>query len=90
MEVKPKKEKKKKYVRTAAGETWEDPSLQEWDPGKFIFLVPSSCQLYLILLFELVEYDELGMQMKQACRSITMKCNHPELCCNSEQQADSQ
>ena len=36
MEVKPKKEKRKKYIRTAAGETWEDPTLQEWDPGKVV------------------------------------------------------
>lgn len=29
-----KKDRKKKFVRTAAGETWEDPTLAEWDPGE--------------------------------------------------------
>lgn len=37
MEVVPKREKKekkpKKIIRTAAGETWEDPSLEEWEKG---------------------------------------------------------
>ena len=32
---KEKKEKKKKYVRTAAGQVWEDHSLAEWDTGTF-------------------------------------------------------
>ncbi|CAH8479378.1 unnamed protein product [Schistosoma guineensis] len=27
--------KKKKYIRTAAGATWEDPTLVEWDPNDF-------------------------------------------------------
>nr|CAH8832198.1 unnamed protein product [Trichobilharzia regenti] len=27
--------KKKKYIRTAAGVTWEDPTLSEWDPNDF-------------------------------------------------------
>lgn len=31
---KKKKDKKKKIVRTAAGVVWEDPSLEEWDPGR--------------------------------------------------------
>ena len=31
---KEKKEKKKKFIRMAAGQTWEDQSLLEWDPGK--------------------------------------------------------
>jgi hypothetical protein len=31
---KKKKDKKKKFVRTAAGVIWEDPSLDEWDAGK--------------------------------------------------------
>jgi len=32
--VQPRKEKKKKkFVRMAAGTTWEDQSLAEWDPG---------------------------------------------------------
>lgn len=30
-----KKEKKKKFVRIAAGLTWEDDSLTEWDPNDF-------------------------------------------------------
>lgn len=33
MTGKQKKEKKKKFVRMAAGKVWEDQSLQEWDPG---------------------------------------------------------
>lgn len=37
METVPKREKKekkpKKIIRTAAGETWEDPSLEEWEKG---------------------------------------------------------
>ncbi|XP_053408169.1 RNA-binding protein 42-like isoform X1 [Mercenaria mercenaria] len=32
---KEKKEKKKKFIRMAAGTTWEDPSLGEWDPDDF-------------------------------------------------------
>lgn len=32
---KAKKEKKKKFVRTAAGVVWEDPTLAEWDPADF-------------------------------------------------------
>lgn len=32
---KEKKEKKKKFVRTAAGQTWEDPTLAEWDTDDF-------------------------------------------------------
>lgn len=28
-----RKEKKKKFVRLAAGTTWEDPTLAEWDQG---------------------------------------------------------
>lgn len=39
MEVVPKREKKekkpKKIIRTAAGETWEDPSLEEWEKDDF-------------------------------------------------------
>ncbi|KAI7854719.1 hypothetical protein BDC45DRAFT_440394 [Circinella umbellata] len=30
-----KKKKKKPVVRAAAGETWEDPTLQEWDDNDF-------------------------------------------------------
>ena len=30
---KEKKDKKKKFLRTAAGTTWEDPTLAEWEPG---------------------------------------------------------
>ncbi|XP_071503391.1 uncharacterized protein [Diadema antillarum] len=30
-----KKEKKKKFIRTAAGMTWEDDSLCDWDPNDF-------------------------------------------------------
>ncbi|KAI9278524.1 hypothetical protein BDA99DRAFT_428307 [Phascolomyces articulosus] len=30
-----KKKKKKPVVRAAAGETWEDPTLQEWDENDF-------------------------------------------------------
>ena len=33
MSRKEKKSKKKKFVRMAAGETWEDPTLGEWDTG---------------------------------------------------------
>ena len=33
---KAKKEKKKKFVRTAAGQTWEDTTLEEWDQGMYI------------------------------------------------------
>lgn len=37
IEAVPKREKKekkpKKIIRTAAGETWEDPSLEEWEKG---------------------------------------------------------
>ncbi|XP_063439464.1 RNA-binding protein 42-like [Mytilus trossulus] len=32
---KKKKDKKKKFIRTAAGQIWEDPSLEEWDPDDF-------------------------------------------------------
>ncbi|KAL3886315.1 hypothetical protein ACJMK2_026318 [Sinanodonta woodiana] len=32
---KEKKEKKKKFIRTAAGTTWEDPTLNEWDQDDF-------------------------------------------------------
>ena len=32
---KKKKDKKKKFVRTAAGVIWEDPSLDEWDADDF-------------------------------------------------------
>ena len=34
---KEKKEKKKKYVRTAAGTLWEDNSLADWDNGELHF-----------------------------------------------------
>lgn len=27
--------KKKKFIRTAAGQSWEDPTLQEWDPNDY-------------------------------------------------------
>ncbi len=30
-----KKEKRKKFVRIAANQTWEDDSLSEWDPSRF-------------------------------------------------------
>ncbi len=30
---KEKKEKKKKFVRTAAGVVWEDPTLADWEGG---------------------------------------------------------
>ena len=30
---KEKKERKKKFIRMAAGQTWEDPTLAEWDTG---------------------------------------------------------
>ena len=30
---KEKKERKKKFFRMAAGQTWEDPTLAEWDTG---------------------------------------------------------
>ncbi len=33
-----KNSKKKKFVRAAGGQTWEDESLLEWDPGICIFL----------------------------------------------------
>ena len=36
---KEKKGKKKKFVRMAAGETWEDPTLGEWDTGTVIWLL---------------------------------------------------
>ena len=36
---KEKKEKKKKFIRTAAGTVWEDPTLAEWDPGMSMGLV---------------------------------------------------
>ena len=32
---KEKKERKKKFIRMAAGQTWEDPTLAEWDTGKW-------------------------------------------------------
>lgn len=32
---KAKKDKKKKFIRTAAGETWEDASLEEWETGNY-------------------------------------------------------
>jgi hypothetical protein len=35
---KEKKEKKKKFIRMAAGTTWEDPSLGEWDPGILLYM----------------------------------------------------
>ncbi|PAA47838.1 hypothetical protein BOX15_Mlig020824g7, partial [Macrostomum lignano] len=30
-----KNSKKKRFVRTAGGQVWEDPSLAEWDPNDF-------------------------------------------------------
>ena len=46
VETLPKKEKKekkpKKIIRTAAGETWEDPSLEEWEKGKWVRLAQQS------------------------------------------------
>lgn len=54
MEVVPKREKKekkpKKIIRTAAGETWEDPSLEEWEKGNgprlwtIVKMYPYICQ----------------------------------------------
>ncbi|OWF55950.1 RNA-binding protein 42-like [Mizuhopecten yessoensis] len=32
---KSKKDKKKKFIRTAAGDTWEDPSLDDWESDDF-------------------------------------------------------
>ena len=37
---KAKVEKVKKCIRTAAGTSWEDPSLLEWDTGTNCFLSP--------------------------------------------------
>jgi len=34
---KAKNEKVKKCIRTAAGTSWEDPSLLEWESGKAVF-----------------------------------------------------
>ena len=46
VEALPKKEKKekkpKKIIRTAAGETWEDPSLEEWEKGNWARLTQQS------------------------------------------------
>lgn len=28
-------QKKKKYIRTAAGNKWEDPTLLDWDPNDY-------------------------------------------------------
>lgn len=51
-----KKEKKnKKLIRMAGGQTWEDPSLTEWEDGK-IYLYPLflfwPCQIKDFLFFE--------------------------------------
>ena len=27
------RQRRRKFLRTAAGETWEDPTLEEWDQG---------------------------------------------------------
>ena len=45
MSRKEKKSKKKKFVRMAAGETWEDPTLGEWDTGMFLCF---SCKIVAI------------------------------------------
>jgi hypothetical protein len=34
---------KRKYLRTAAGEIWEDPTLAEWDPSTYFFFFAFSC-----------------------------------------------
>ena len=36
MSKKEKREKKKKFIRMAAGSTWEDPSLGEWEHGEWL------------------------------------------------------
>lgn len=41
-DAKEKKNKHKKFVRCAGGQTWEDESLQEWDPGKRVHKKVSS------------------------------------------------
>ena len=46
MSRKEKKSKKKKFVRMAAGETWEDPTLGEWDTGTVLCF---SCKILAIL-----------------------------------------
>ena len=33
-----KKEKKKHYVRSAAGQVWEDQTLTEWNPGEYLLV----------------------------------------------------
>lgn len=43
---KEKKKKEKKFVRMAAGTSWEDPSLGEWDNGKSIFMF-----LHLVIMY---------------------------------------
>ena len=40
-------QKRKKIIRTAAGNKWEDPTLQEWDSSDYRFAVVG---LYLKLL----------------------------------------
>ncbi len=42
---KEKKEKKKRFVRMAAGQTWEDPTLAEWDNGKAQSTLDASAQI---------------------------------------------
>lgn len=48
-----KGKKNKKIIRTAGGQTWEDPSLLEWDEGnEYVFLsdiIKSLVKRYIIL-----------------------------------------
>ena len=50
-----KKDKKKKFMRTAAGTTWEDPTLAEWETGELntsvhVLVQVGSVHLYMYWL----------------------------------------
>ena len=46
-----KKEKKKKYMRSAAGIQWEDPTLADWDTGQYAGTLVSTLATVLIISF---------------------------------------
>lgn len=80
VEVVPKREKKekkpKKIIRTAAGETWEDPSLEEWEKGNgprlwtIVKMYPYICQGVVSMAY-LNTYKLLN---QCAERAVSMAC----------------
>lgn len=49
---KKKDKKQKKFIRVSGGQTWEDPTLSEWDDGKLMIAVVC---LYNMVVFNSVE-----------------------------------